>query len=221
MYIELLSKTCQWCGDKGVVMDIKARTYPRDLSTLSEQGALNTRNAGTTIGISISGLGEVTTSGTCDVRHGTSEDALHRNDLNGSVTSNWSGVMAIIQQWLVDSNLLQEWGEETRKYAAALSRVDLPCSPENVNGHYCNYLRYYLKMGEDGLYITAMIQVTEKHAVISAGLRDGDDKYDDNTSIGLYESTITGPVNTDTVKAAVSKVLDRLWDLSNTPLVKD
>ncbi len=76
-------------------------------------------------------------------------------------------------------------------------------------------------MGEDGLYITAMIQVTEKHAVISVGLRDGDDKYDDNTSIGLYESTITGPVNTDTVKAAVSKVLDRLWDLVNAPLVKD
>jgi hypothetical protein len=94
MYIELLSKTCQWCGDKGVEMDIKARTYLRNFTALSEQDALDTRNAGTAIGIYISGLGVVTTS----------EDALHRND----VTSNWSGVMVVIQQWLVDSNLLQE-----------------------------------------------------------------------------------------------------------------
>lgn len=211
MYIELISKTYGWQGNDGVVMDIKAHIYPRDLTTLSEQDALNTRNAGTTIDIYISGLGEVTTS----------EDALHRNDRN-DLTSKWSGVMAVIQQWLVDSNLLQEWGEETSKYIAALSRVDLPCTPEHTNSRYCNYLRYNLKMGEDdGLYITAVVQVTNEHAIISVGLRDGDDKYEDNSSIQLYDSTIIGPVNTDTVKAAVSKVLDRLWDLVNTPLIKD
>ena len=216
MYIELISKTCQWRGDKGVVMDIKARTYPRDITTLRKQDALNTSNAGATIGIYISGLGEV--SAALDQREvTTSEDALYVGEIDNP-TSTWSSVMVVIQQWLVESNLLQEWGEETSKYVSALSRVDLPCSPEDVNG---NYLRYQLKMGDDGMYITVGVHVTEKHSIISVGLRDGDDENEHNANIGLYDSTIKGPVNTDTVKAAVSKVLDRLWDLVNTPLVKD
>jgi hypothetical protein len=76
-------------------------------------------------------------------------------------------------------------------------------------------------MGEEGMYITVEVHVTEKHAVISVGLRDGNDEYEHNANMGLYDVTITGLVNIDTVKAAVSKVLDRLWDLLKAPLIKD
>lgn len=208
MYIELVSKTSLWRGDMGVVLNIKARIYRLDPNLLSAVDAQNIRNAGLTMGITISGLGEVSTS-----------------EL-GQPIQYGAESMAVIQEWLTTNSLLSEWEEETSKYVSTLSRVDLPCPPDDVSG---KYLQYQLKMGEvsvasllmNRVVITVIVTVDYEGACISVGLRSGDDRNEHNSSIDLCDSTIKGPVTTDTVKAGVSKSLDKLWDLVELSLVQD
>lgn len=210
MYIELISKSTKWEGERGVLMSIRAAFYPRDYNGMSAQDALNTKNARSLVDIQISGLGEVSI-GWVD-KCGTPSDTYVEE----------------VHQWLDDKGLLSEWREETSKYIRALSRVELPIAPEYVVRG--GYLLYYLKMRyygpiltlENAVAITVNVTVYEDRAAVFINLRAGDDKYDEDAdSIELGRSTITGPVTTDTLKAEVSKSLDRLWDLLQQPMVAD
>lgn len=204
MYIELVSKVTRWQGEKGVVIDIKGRTYPSDPNTMTPQDGLNTTNARKDIGIIISGLGEVSSiylgNPTWYGPRPIHEDSLEE-----------------VHQWLEDKGLLPEWREETAKYIKALSRVNLAISAEDTGA---DYLVYRLKMCHGGMVIGLTVMVYEDKAMVSIYLRDGEDKYEcDRVKLG--ECTIGWRVTTHTLKAEVRRFLDKLWDLLHQPMVAD
>lgn len=116
----------------------------------------------------------------------------------------------MVEQWLETTGLLSEWRGETAKYISTLSRIDLPSIPHYVLGR-SGYLSYSLKLEGKGLGIELEIDVDNEKAVMDIELVG-------KHKIELGKVTITGAVTTDSVKVAVSRLLDSMWGLLDLPL---
>lgn len=189
MHIELTSKNVYWYGSKGVVIHAQVNVHEEieDLKPgLVKIGAVQRL--------------EIDLTGT-DTKP---EISIQKSGWSKLQSVDDATLVEDLHRWVMAGNPLG-WDQEVAKYQAGLSKVDLPCPPEDVQTENKCLIYKVTIVGEDDFKVALPLEVKEKTAMVSIGLlKGGAQNY-----INIGDCYIDDTINLDTLKAAVMPAMER------------
>jgi hypothetical protein len=199
IYIELISKSTCWKGDKGVVMHCKVTNYEPLYTWLPSYGhcVLPSSEGAQNLDITVWG----TTEPTVWVKAMDGDSGYVDPTIITDPTINEE-----VRKWLHASPALSEWYEETARYRAAVAKVDLPYPPEDVQseGRYLTY-RFAIEGGREyDIQVVLEVDVDSTRATIGLQEAGNDDRW-----LHLGTANIMDTVTMENVKGVV---VDSLYE---------
>lgn len=194
MHIELTSKNTWWYGSKGVVIHAQVDVHEYAAPVGTEPG-LSRMPSIQRLSIYLTGTD---TKPKVEIsRASWSFGTEPTEDAAAALTAD-------LHHWLERVNPLG-WRQEVDRYQAALSRVDLPCPPEDVQTEDKALIYKVTVVGEDDFNIALPLEVKHDSSRVSVGLvKGGAENY-----IYIGDCYIDGTISLDTLKAAIMPAMER------------
>lgn len=194
MYIELTSKNVYWYGSKGVVIHARVDVHEYAVPQGTEP-SLSRMPSIQRLGVYLTG-----TESEPEVEITRASWSFGTEPTEEAVAA----LKADLNQWIERVNPLG-WREEVARYQQALSRVDLPCPPEDVQTEDKALIYKVTVVGEDDFNIALPLEVKHDSSRVSVGLVKGVAE----NFIYIGDCYINGTINLDTLKAAVMPAMER------------
>lgn len=200
MQVELVSKNVYWCGSKGLRIEATVDLHDNQPMPEGYEADDIESTLAQVMGRSVQRFGVLLIGTGLEP-----EVSISRNDWGRPLSGkSHEDLTKSLEQWVGKGNPLG-WKEEISNYQLALSRVDLPCSPEDVQAADKCLVYKVTILGKEDFKVAVPLEVRETEARLSVGLLKG--QHDNFISIG--DCYISGAVNLDTVRAAVLPVMTR------------